>query len=209
MFSLNNSGKYAEFDDARLLDMASKGDTLAEEALVIRYTPMVYSFTRTCYRDGWERADFIQEGMLGLIKAIREYRNSENTPFAAFASVCIRNELYAALRKALNLKNLPLAGYVSLSSSKNAAFAELLFNDFEDQFDKIINEDEVKRLICALSHTLSPFEKKVLSAWLKGFGTKETSIALGKPQKSIDNAITRIRIKAKNIYNRFFGKPPV
>ena len=88
MFS---SHKYGEFDDARLLDLASKGDTLAEEALVIKYTPMVYSFTRTCYRDGWERADFIQEGMLGLIKAIREYKSSANTPFAAYASVCIRN----------------------------------------------------------------------------------------------------------------------
>jgi RNA polymerase sporulation-specific sigma factor len=206
MFS---SHKYGEFDDARLLDLASKGDTLAEEALVIKYTPMVYSFTRTCYRDGWERADFIQEGMLGLIKAIREYKSSANTPFAAYASVCIRNELYAALRKALSLKNLPLAGYVSLSSAKSAALSELLFDDSEEQFDKIINEDEVKRLISALNRVLSPFEKKVFSAWLKGFGAKETSIALGKPQKSIDNAITRIKLKAKNLYNSPSGKSPV
>jgi RNA polymerase sporulation-specific sigma factor len=199
MFSAHNSGKYQNLSDAKLLSLVADGDTLAEEALVIRYTPMVYSFTRTCYRDGWERADFVQEGMLGLIKAIREYKENADTPFAAYASVCIRNELYAALRKALNSKNLPLAGYISLSSAEGPALAELLSDDSEEQFDKIINGDEAKRLIAALSRGLSPFEKKVLAAWLRGFDTKETSIALGKSQKSVDNAITRIRNKAKSL----------
>jgi RNA polymerase sporulation-specific sigma factor len=162
MFSVHGSARYASLSDAKLLSMVSDGDTLAEEALVIRYTPMVYSFTRTCYRDGWERADFVQEGMLGLIKAIREYKGNADTPFAAYASVCIRNELYAALRKALNSKNLPLAGYISLSSAEGTALVGLFRDDSEDQFDKIINGDEAKRLFTSLGYSLSTFEKKVL-----------------------------------------------
>lgn len=193
------SSAYACSDEA-LAASAQAGDTFAEEELVNRYTPTVYSFTRNCYRDGWERVDFVQEGMFGLIRAIRTYAADKHVPFSAFAALCIRSELHSALRKALSSKHLPLTGYVSLSPFENSlGFTELLSTDTEQAFDRILSEDEAGRLLSALNQTLSPFERKVLSAYLKGFGIGEIACALCRPDKSVENALTRIRRKASGI----------
>lgn len=186
-------------DDAALLALAASGDTSAEEALVLRYTPLVYSQTRTCYRDGWERSDFVQEGMVGLIRAIREYSPSRGVPFTAFAAVCIRNELYAALRRSLSAKNIPMNGYVSLSDRSGDALSELFLSSSESEIDRVLDRDEAESLVSALKGQLSPLERKVLSAWLKGFSTEETSNALNLSRKSVDNAMSRIRTKGKRI----------
>ncbi|MBR4941974.1 MAG: sigma-70 family RNA polymerase sigma factor [Clostridia bacterium] len=186
-------------DDAILLERAASGDTSAEEALVLRYTPLVYSQTRTCYRDGWERSDFVQEGMLGLIHAIREYSPSRGVPFTAFAAVCIRNELYAALRRTLSAKNLPMDGYVSLSDRSSDALSELFSDTAENEIERVLERDEASRLVSELKTQLSPLEKKVLSAWLRGFSTDETSNALNLSRKSVDNAMSRIRTKGRKI----------
>ncbi|MGN1451040.1 MAG: sigma-70 family RNA polymerase sigma factor [Eubacteriales bacterium] len=185
-------------DEAELLKKAADGDTSAEEELVLRYTPLVYSQTRNCYRDGWERSDFVQEGMVGLIRAIREYASARGVPFQAFAAVCIRNELYAALRRTLSAKNLPLEGYVSLSGRDSSALSELLSSDASDsEIERVLDRDEAERLVTELITLLSPFEKKVLSAWLRGYSPEETSNALNRSKKSVDNAMSRIRIKGR------------
>lgn len=194
------SPAHVAFSDEDLAAFAQAGDTFAEEELVNRYTPTVYAFTRNCYRDGWERVDFVQEGMFGLIRAIRSYASDKCVPFSAFAALCIRSELHSALRKALSSKHLPLTGYVSLSPSENSlGFTELLSTDTEQAFDRILTEDEVHRLLSALNQTLSPFERKVLSAYLKGFGIGEIACALCRSDKSVENALTRIRRKASSI----------
>ena len=187
-------------DDAALLAAAAKGDTSAEEALVLRYTPLVYSQTRTCYRDGWERSDFVQEGMVGLIRAIREYSPVRGVPFTAFAAVCIRNELYAALRKTLSAKNRPMDKYVSLSDRNGDALNEL-FSDstVPSELDRVLDRDEARQLVDDLKKQLSPLEQKVFSAWLRGFSTEETSNALNLSRKSVDNAMSRIRTKGRRI----------
>ena len=187
--------------DETLAGLAQSGDTFAEEELVNRYTPTVYAFTRNCYRDGWERVDFVQEGMFGLIRAIRTYSADKHVPFSAFTALCIRSELHSALRKALSAKHVPLTGYVSLSPTENSlGFSELLSEDMEQTFDRILSEDEMKRLLDSLNQTLSPFEKKVLSAYLKGFGIGEIACALCRQNKSVENALTRIRRKASAVY---------
>lgn len=187
-------------NEAELLKSAAAGDTAAEEALVLRYTPLVYSQTRTCYRNGWERSDFVQEGMVGLIRAIREYSPERGVPFTAFAAVCIRNELYAALRKTLSAKNLPLEGYVSLSDRNGDALSEL-FSDSTapNELDRILDRDEARQLVEELKNQLSPLEQKVFSAWLRGYSTDETSNALNLSRKSVDNAMSRIRTKGRRI----------
>ena len=196
-----SSSGLSDVSDEDLAVLSQKGDTFAEEELVNRYTPTVYSFTRNCYRDGWERSDFVQEGMFGLIRAIREYDVDKKVPFSAFAALCIKSELHSALRKALSSKHYPLTGYVSLSPSENSlGFTELLSEDTEQMFDKILSDDEIAGLLLSLNKTLSPFEKKVLSAYLKGFGIREIACALRRPYKSVENAVTRIRRKATAIY---------
>lgn len=186
-------------DDNELLALAASGDTSAEEALVLRYTPLVYSQTRTCYRDGLERSDFVQEGMVGLIRAIREFSPQRGVPFTAFAAVCIRNELYAALRRTLSAKNIPMDGYVSLSDRSGSALSELFLSSPDNEIDRVIDRDEAERLVAALRDQLSPLEKKVLSAWLRGFSTTETSNALNLSRRSVDNAMSRIRTKGRKI----------
>jgi RNA polymerase sporulation-specific sigma factor len=193
-----------ELSDDTLLKWAAKGDMRAEEMLVVRYTPMVYSIARTCYRQGLERADFVQEGMVGLLYAIREF-SPEKGSFAAFASVCIRNALYSALRKALSKKQAAMNGYISLSSPEgdktaSSTLLTLLSEDTTaDALDRLIREDEQARLLAALTALLSPFEQKVLSAWLAGFSIPETARALDKSVKSVENALTRLRRKAKDL----------
>ena len=192
---------FSTMSDEELTLLAGQGDTFAEEELVNRYTPTVYSFTRNCYRDGWERSDFVQEGMFGLIRAIREYRADEQVPFSAYAALCIRSELHSALRKALSTKHAPLTGYISLSPSESGlGIHELLSEDTEQMFDKILSADEINYLLAQLQTLLSPFEKKVLSAYLKGFGIGEIACALRKSSKSTENALTRIRRKAAQLY---------
>lgn len=187
--------------DEILAGSARQGDTFAEEELVRRYTPTVYAFTRNCYRDGWERADFVQEGMFGLIRAIREYDADKGVPFSAFAAVCIRTELLSALRRALSSKHIPLTDYVSLSPSDGTSgVQELLSEDSEAMFDQILSDDEIASLLASLNEALSPFERKVLSAYLKGFGIGEVAGALGRSHKSVENAVGRIRRKAGEIY---------
>ena len=187
-------------NEAELLKSAAAGDTAAEEALVLRYTPLVYSQTRTCYRNGWERSDFVQEGMVGLIRAIREFSPDRGVPFTAFAAVCIRNELYAALRKTLSSKNLPLEAYVSLSDRNGDALSEL-FSDStaQNELDRVLDRDEARQLVEELKAQLSPLEQKVFSAWLRGYSTDETSNALNLSRKSVDNAMSRIRTKGRRI----------
>lgn len=196
--------KRDELSDEELLERAAAGDMRAEEALVVRYTPMVYSIARTCYREGLERADFVQEGMVGLLCAIRDF-SPEKGNFSAFATVCIRNALYGALRKALSKKQAAMNGYISLSSPEGdktapGALLSLLSEDTTaDALDRLIREDEQARLLSALTAVLSPFEQKVLSAWLAGFSIPETARALGKSVKSVENALTRLRRKAKDL----------
>lgn len=198
----SQSSHFADLTDESLAGLVRGGNTFAEEELVNRYTPTVYSFTRNCYRDGWERSDFVQEGMFGLIRAIREYDEDKQVPFSAYAALCIKSELHSALRKALSSKHVPLTGYISLSPSESGmGIHELLSEDTEQMFDRILTADEVDSLLAALQKTLSPFEKKVLSAYLKGFGIGEIACALRKSNKSAENALTRIRRKAAAIHS--------
>jgi len=192
--SLNRSADYSVLDDGDLLILRANGDTAAEETLVLRYTKAVYFHTRTCYREGWERSDFVQEGMLGLIRAIREFDASKGSPFAPYCSVCIKNAIYAALRTSLTKKNAAMNGYVSLHALNN-----LLAED--DMTERVAEEDELSRALAKITETLSSFEKKVLSAWLSGYSVSETAKALGKPLKSVENALTRVKSKAKSIYS--------
>jgi RNA polymerase sporulation-specific sigma factor len=186
-------------DDQTLLRRAAGGDTAAEEALVIRYTPLVFAETRNCFRTGWERSDFVQEGMVGLIRAIREYDPDRGAAFPAFASVCIRNGIYAALRRSLSPKNLPLEGYVSLSDRDGDALCELFAGSADSEADRILDRVEAERLVSRLNELASPLEKKVLTAWLRGYSPRETSNALSLSRKTVDNAMSRIRTKAARL----------
>ena len=192
------------YTDEQLCAMASAGDTGAEEVLVTRYYAVVRACARPLFLAGGDGEDLIQEGMFGLIRAIREYREGKAASFRTFAEVCIRNRLYSALRAAARDKHAPLNQSVSLdhpffdsNSYTSGAFDE----SHTDPELLIADRDYVKSVVEDTMKRLSEFEAKILGYYLDGLSCQEIAKIVGKSPKSVDNAVQRVRRKtARQIY---------
>lgn len=179
-----------ELSDEALCLMAACGDRRAEEALVMRYM----RFTRACARPyflaGGDSEDLLQEAMFGLLKAIREFDSGRDTSFRTFAEVCVRNRILSAVTAAARDKHAPLNHSVPMEEQP------LLEKDHvsgpEELF--ITREEEAERL-AALNRKLSPLEQRILSLYLHGFSYREIGEQVGRTDKSVDNAVQRIRRK--------------
>lgn len=184
-------------NDALLVTAQGAGEKAAEAEteLVRRYLPLVRSLSRPLYLWGWESEDFIQEGTLGLIKAIRSYRQDKETPFGAYAKVCVLHELNRALQSNLRKKDIPQEGMMSLDSMDEWAepTAPLGLEDM------VISKVEVARLVEEIQKTLSPLEKKVLHAYLEGLSFDEMAEAIAVSKKAVNNAMYRIRVKSEKV----------
>jgi len=168
----------------------------AEEELIRRYLPLVLSLTRPLYLWGWDSEDFIQEGTLGLIKAIRSYDADRSPYFGAYAKACVVHQLGKALEANLRKKDIPRNGVTSLDGENG----ELLIDRTLPEMDEtIISQDEQEWLLSELLKVCSFLEKKVLDAYLKGYSFDEMSIKLNVPKRSIQNAMYRIRAKSEKI----------
>ena len=179
-----------ELSDEALCLMAADGDRGAEEALVMRYM----RFTRACARPyflaGGDSEDLLQEAMFGLLKAIREFDPGRDASFRTFAEVCVRNRILSAVTAAARDKHAPLNHSVPMEEQP------LLEKDHvsgpEELF--ITKEEEAERL-AALNRKLSPLEQRILSLYLHGFSYREIGEQVGRTDKSVDNAVQRIRRK--------------
>ena len=170
---------------------------VAEEELVRRYSGLVRSCARPLFLVGGDGEDLIQEGMLGLLQAIREYRADREASFRTFAEVCIRSRLSSALRAASRDKHMPLNRSVSLDhpffDSNSYTSGALILADPEML---IIDRDHVSRLLESTRRQLSEFEAKILGYYLDGLSVKEIAETMGRSPKSVDNAVQRVRRKA-------------
>ena len=184
--------KFRDYNDEELIGLSRKGDHLAEEALIIRYTPYVRSFVRPYFLAGGDSEDLIQEGMIGVIKAISEFDEARHISFKTFAVTCIRNRVYSAIRSSMRDKNLPLNDYVPIADSDT----DVSIKDMTaDPIARIIDEESHRELLCAVSKLLSGFEQAVLQLYLEGLSYSEISERVSRQQKSVDNAVQRIRRK--------------
>ncbi len=184
--------------DEALCAMAASGNRLAEETLVTRY----HRFVRTCARPfflaGGDSEDLTQEGMVGLIRAVREYDASKEASFRTFAETCIRNRLYSVLRAAARDKHKALNQSVSLdtpefdSHSYTSGTNNLAQRNPEDF---LIDREHTAALLSGVRKQLSEFEAKILGYYLDGLSCREIAETVGKPPKSVDNAVQRIRRK--------------
>ncbi len=181
--------------DEELISLSRAGNHSAEEALILRYTSYVRSFARPYFLAGGDSEDLIQEGMIGVIKAISEFDAENPASFKTFATMCIRNRIYSAIRHSMRDKNRPLNNYVSLGGEDDESVAVMSSDKMVDPAERIIGEESYRELLAAVSELLSGFEKKVLSLYLEGLSYAEISENVSKPQKSVDNAVTRIRRK--------------
>lgn len=178
--------------DEELCACAASGSRAAEEILAHRYYRLVRSCARPYFLAGGDSEDLLQEGMLGLLKAIREYAPGRDAAFRTFADTCIRNRLCTALRAASAGKHSPLNQSVPLHPAffdANTAFAQV------DPEVLLIDREKTANLLDSAHKLLSEFEVKVLGFYLDGLTCREISETVGKSPKSVDNAVQRIRRK--------------
>ncbi|MDR1066130.1 MAG: RNA polymerase sporulation sigma factor SigH [Clostridiales bacterium] len=199
--------KYAAMNDGTLLDRINAGDGAARDYLIGRYKNMVKIKTRQYFIVGADREDLVQEGMIGLYKAIRDYDDAKNVSFYTFAELCVTRQMITAIKAATRQKHTPLNHYVSLNAP--------VFDDDSDTYLDMLSESRVtspeETLIGRedklyierrIEEALSVFECRVLSLYLQGKSYAEIAKFLSKDEKSVDNAIQRVRRKVDKIIRR-------
>lgn len=196
---------YREYSDERLVLMAREGDDKAEEFLLTKYKNFVRSKARTYFLVGGDSDDLIQEGMIGLYNAIGRYDETKDSSFMTFAAICINNKMLSAVSADNRLKNAPLNGYVSIYSTvtdeegEEASLSEVLSARQSGNPEEIFLDKEQKELMKdRMLDRLSRLEKEILSYYMEGLSYAQIAKLVGKPEKSVDNAIQRIRSKLKN-----------
>ena len=195
--------KFYNSHDEQLWNRASSGDAAAEEELISNYSRLVKICSRPFFLVGGDSEDLIQEGMLGLLSAIRHYNPAKDVKFKTFAEFCIRRRLYSAIKSASRYKHIPLNDYVSLESPElDETITQGLFF-LRDPEEFVIARERVSEISDCLNGSLSSFESKVLGLYLEGLSYDEMAQRVGKPAKSVDNAIQRIRKKLAHLF--YFG----
>ncbi len=194
---------YEHLSDERLQTMAVAGDSMAEDALAVRYSRLVRICARPYFLAGGDSEDLTQEGMLGLLSAIREFHPSQNGSFKAYAELCIRRRIYSAIKTASRQKHIPLNSGVSLEDAfgdddrpSNIHVILALRRTPEEQ---VLARESADEFFQTFSRCLSPFEQKILNLYLDGYSYQSMAAACGRDDKAIDNAIQRIRRKLARI----------
>ena len=194
---------YNSFSDEKLQKLASDGDAQAENLLAARYSELVEICARPYFLVGGESADLTQEGMFGLLSAIREYRDSIGVPFKAYASLCVRRRILSAVKSAARMKHFPLNQGVSLeetlSNPSSEATARLVLDQRRTPEEQVLARESAKEFFHSFSRYLSSFEQDVLHLYLDGYSYRAIAEQLGKKEKTVDNAVQRIRRKLARI----------
>ena len=181
-----------EFSDEELICRLRAGEGFIEEYLLEKYKPFVKSKSRALFLAGADREDLIQEGMIGLFKAIRDFKPENGAPFAAFAKLCVERQLYTAIEAAARMKNAPLNGYISLSEEAE----NLMDGGIEDA---VIEKASYQQIYSDIQMHLSQMERQVLELFLEGKNYTEIAGIMGKSDKSIDNALQRLKAKIRKV----------
>lgn len=193
--------KYSKLNDNELIIMAQNGDDVALETILVRYKPLVYKKSQPYYLAGGDDDDVIQEGLIGLYKAIMSFDKEKFPLFNVFAGVCIERRIISAVKKAKRLKHDPLNTYVSLDGDdKDENVIEIVESEIAKNPEKIFIENEdVTGLEIKINNALSSFEMQVLLCQLNGHTYRETADILNRDVKAVDNAMQRIKKKLEDI----------
>jgi len=180
--------------DEELIERIRAGEPECMDLLIERYKGQVRREARTLYLIGGDSDDLIQEGMLGLFKAIRDYRPEKETAFGAFAKLCISRQIYTAIQAASRQKHTPLNSYVELTEGLDAVGEGPRGKSPEEL---LIDQESAENLQVRIEALLSPMENTILERYLSGENYIQIAEKMGKTPKSIDNALQRIRRKLK------------
>lgn len=193
--------KYESYTDEELIQFLREGDSEISDYLLEKYKPLVRKQTNAMYLIGGENEDLIQEGMIGLFKAIQDFDFEKEVKFFSFAKLCIDRQLFSALEASNRKKHIPLNSYISFSRQDGAdgVGLEEQLEGCPNPEDLLIEKEVHKEFFQKLQLKLSPMEKKVLYLYLEGKSYMEIGINLNKSSKSINNCLQRIRAKIKTI----------
>lgn len=192
---------YEQLEDEKLIDLLRSGDTAAEETLYARHKQTVLRKARTYFLVGADREDIIQEGMIGLHKAVCDYRSMHETSFRVFAELCIKRQIISAVKSATRKKHLPLNTYVSLNRTvtqdedERALIDVLESSVVTDPEEMLIGREKLNAVARGIKEALTPLERRTLGLYLAGHSYRQIADALGRQPKSVDNAIQRVKRK--------------
>ncbi|BBI36056.1 RNA polymerase sporulation sigma factor SigH [Cohnella abietis] len=187
--------------DEDIVEFVRTGDSEALEYLIHKYRNFVRAKARSYFLIGAEREDIVQEGMIGLYKAIRDFKSDKLASFKAFAEICITRQIITAIKTATRQKHIPLNSYVSLDKpiydedSDRTLLDVICGSRVCDPEEMIINQEEFYGLEDKMSEILSDLERKVLMLYLDGRSYQEIAVDLDRHVKSIDNALQRVKRK--------------
>jgi len=196
-----NSNKFDAMEDEDIVKCVHEGDLHALEYMIHKYKNFVRAKAKSYFLIGADREDIIQEGMIGLYKAIRDYKGDKLSTFKAFAELCITRQMITAVKTATRQKHIPLNSYVSLDKpiydeeSDRTLLDVICGSRVSDPEQMLINQEKYDDIELKISEILSDLEQKVLMLYLDGRTYQEISIDLKRHVKSIDNALQRVKRK--------------
>jgi RNA polymerase sporulation-specific sigma factor len=192
-----------QVEDGYLIALAKAGSADAYDRLVRRYYGFVRLKASSYFLAGGDSDDLIQEGLVGLYKAIRDYRSDRESSFRNFAELCITRQIITAVKTATRNKHSPLNQYVSFSSTPAGSSSEaeptldemIAGSPVHDPVNQVISSEELRALVACISTSLSELESRVLSLYLDGRSYEEVGQRLGCDCKTVDNALQRVKRK--------------
>lgn len=188
-------------EDEDIVELVHRGESQALEYLINKYKNFVRAKARSYFLIGADREDIVQEGMIGLYKAIRDFKEDKLSSFKAFAELCITRQIITAIKTATRQKHIPLNSYVSLDKpiydeeSDRTLLDVVTGTKVVDPEEMLINQEEFNDIELKMSEILSDLERKVLILYLDGRSYQEISASLNRHVKSIDNALQRVKRK--------------
>ena len=192
---------YDGMTDEEVVALCHDGDSRAVEYLLNRYKNFVRSKARSYFLIGADHEDIVQEGMIGLYKAIRDYRADKQASFRAFAELCVTRQIITAIKTATRQKHIPLNSYVSLNKplyddeSDRTLLDVIIEGKTSSPEDLLISQENLQTINLRIGEVLSDLEQEVLAAYLDGKSYQEIAKMLGRHSKSIDNALQRVKRK--------------
>lgn len=193
--------RYEQLEDEMIVELVHQGDSEALDYLIHKYKNFVRAKARSYFLVGADREDIVQEGMIGLYKAIRDFKEDKQSSFKAFAELCITRQMITAIKMATRQKHIPLNCYVSLDKpiyeddSARTLMDVLSGTKITNPEELIINREEFNHIEEKMTELLSDLERKVLLLYLEGRSYQEISEELNRHVKSIDNALQRVKRK--------------
>ena len=193
---------YTTYSDEELIRMLRAGEADIADYIMEKYKPLVRKKTNAMYLIGGETEDLIQEGMIGLFKAVRDYKEEKETSFFSFADLCINRQLYSALEASNRKKHMPLNTYVSFSNQDNeegVPLEQMVTEQTISPEQMMIEQEGRTEFFLKLKENLSAMERTVLYLYLEGNSYTQIAEIMSKTPKSIDNTLQRIRSKIKQM----------